>query len=99
MRNTFKLLSRLFRRNNQGWKNAEKDFIFVSQPVDKGNLRRPTEQQRTMQDFLQVGVKSTYMRKDPEQNGRALREILAKMASETRTNSTHQPSCWKEWSR
>lgn len=78
------------RELNKGWKRADEEFIYLSNPVDNGQLKPLTQQQRNMQDFLQVAVASAQLRKRTEQNGQALKEILQKV--DTKWQSKKNPS-------
>lgn len=51
---------------NKGWKRANEEFIYLSQPSDNGKLKPMTQQQKNMQDFLQGGAASAQLRKKPD---------------------------------
>lgn len=76
---------------NKGWKKANEEFIYLSQPMDNGQIKPVTQQQKNMQDFLQIGAACVQLRKRPEQNGQALREIQKKVElnSHSKKSSSH----------
>lgn len=78
------------RELNKGWKRADEEFIYLSNPMDNGQLKLLTQQQRNMQDFLQVGAAGAQLRKKPEQNGQALRELLQKVATNAHSKKSSQ---------
>ncbi|HJG22726.1 MAG TPA: hypothetical protein K8V64_06645 [Enterococcus durans] len=59
-----------------------------------------TQQQKNMQDFLQGGAASAQLRKKPEQNGQALKDLLQKVATNAHSKKSsphdlsrnHKPS-------
>lgn len=80
MNKLFKNFKKKYDGRSKGWKKVNEEFIYLSQPMDNGKLKPVTQQQKNMQDFLQIRAACVQLRKRPEQNGQALREILQKVA-------------------
>lgn len=106
MKNFFKKLKkkhdgrRESQERNKGWKRANEEFIYLSQPIDNGKLKPMTQQQKNMQDFLQGGAICVQLRKKTEQNGQALKDLLQKVATNAHSKKSsphdlsrnHKPS-------